>query len=467
MSPPVATLFFIIGILGLFLLNRDRNARTSKALWIPVAWLLIAGSRPVSVWLAGNWEPQLSNQYLEGSPLDRNVFIALLALGIITLLMRTRKVGSLLRGNWPLLVFLFYCALSVTWSDYPDVAFKRWIKFLGDFVMILVVVTDPDPLSAIKRFLARAGFVLLPASILLIKYYPSLGRGYSPWDGKQLFTGVGDNKNGLGVISLVLGLGALWHFLELYQNRRKNFRAKQLMAQGIVLLMALWLMWIANSMTSLSCFFMATALIAATKLRIVSLMPRAVHVLIAVMLIVSFSVLFLDIGGGVMETMGRDSTLTGRTEIWKVVLGMKGSPVLGTGFESFWLGKRLEKIWSLYWWHPNEAHDGYLEIFLNLGWIGVTLLALVLLTSYQKVIGAFRRDSITGRLMMVYFVVAVAYNFTESAIRPLSPVWITLILAMTAASSVPGRKDSTPTGNDDSVARPEPRLRELVGVGTS
>jgi O-antigen ligase len=301
----------------------------------------------------------------------------------------------------------------------------------------------------------------------LIKYYPSLGRGYSPWDGKQLFTGVGDNKNGLGVISLVLGLGALWHFLELYQNRRKNFRAKQLMAQGIVLLMALWLMWIANSMTSLSCFFMATALIAATKLRIVSLMPRAVHVLIAVMLIVSFSVLFLDIGGGVMETMGRDSTLTGRTEIWKVVLGMKGSPVLGTGFESFWLGKRLEKIWSLYWWHPNEAHDGYLEIFLNLGWIGVTLLALVLLTSYQKVIGAFRRDSITGRLMMVYFVVAVAYNFTESAIRPLSPVWITLILAMTAASSVPGRKDSTPTGNDDSVARPEPRLRELVGVGTS
>jgi O-antigen ligase len=417
--------------------------------------------------LGGDWEPQSSNQYLEGSPLDRNVFVVLLALGIITLLMRTRKVGALLRGNLPLVAFLLYCALSVTWSDYPDVAFKRWIKFLGDFVMILVVLTDADPLSAIKRFLARAGFVLLPASILLIKYYPNLGRGYSPWDGKQLFIGVGDNKNGLGVISLVLGLGALWHFLELYQHRKKNSRTKQLIAHGIVLLMALWLMWIANSMTSLSCFFMATGLIVATKLRIASLMPWAVHVLIAVMLIVSFSVLFLDIGGGVMETMGRDSTLTGRTEIWRVVLGMKGSPVLGTGFESFWLGKRLERVWSLYWWHPNEAHNGYLEIFLNLGWIGVTLLALVLFTSYQKVIGAFRRDSITGRLMMVYFVVALAYNFTESAIRPLSPVWITLLLAMTAASAVPGRENSTPTGNGDSVARPEPRVRQLVGVGTT
>jgi O-antigen ligase len=393
--------------------------------------------------------------------------MALLAFGIITLLLRTRKVGALLRRNWPLLVFLFYCALSVTWSDYPDVAFKRWIKFLGDFVMILVVMTDPDPLSAIKRFLARAGFVLLPASILLIKYYPSLGRGYSPWDGKQLFTGVSDNKNGLGVVSLILGLGALWHFLELYKNRKKNPRAKQLIAQGIMLLMALWLMWIADSMTSLSCFFMATGLMAATGLRIMARMPRAVHVLIAAMLIVSFSVLFLDMGGGVMQTMGRDPTLTGRTEIWKVVLGMRGNSVLGTGFESFWLGSRLKRIWSLYWWHPNEAHDGYLEIFLNLGWIGVILLVLVLFTSYRKVIDAFRRDSITGRLVMAYFVVALAYNFTESAIRSLSPVWITLLLAMTAASSAPGREVRTPIGNDEGVAGSEPQVGQLVGVDTS
>src|SRR5258707_14821161 len=112
MSPPIATLFFTIGVLGLFLLNRDRNARTSKALWIPVVRLLIAGTRPVSVWLAGNWEQRSSNQYLEGSPLDRNAFIVLLALGIITLLMRTRKIGWLLRGTWPLLVFRFTCAVS-------------------------------------------------------------------------------------------------------------------------------------------------------------------------------------------------------------------------------------------------------------------------------------------------------------------------------------------------------------------
>ena len=464
MSPQTASLVFAFGILGLFLLNRDRNAQTSKALWIPVVWMLIAGSRPVSVWLAGGGgdqsiaQYQSVSQYMEGSALDRNVFIVLMALGILVLVARAPKVGAILRANGALILYMFFCALSVTWSDYPGVAFKRWIKFLGDFTMILIVVTDRDSLSAIKRFLARTGFVLLPVSILLIKYYPNLGRGYSPWDGKQMFLGVGDNKNGLGVISLILGLGALWHFLALLQ-KKKTPRTKKMIAQGVVVLMALWLMWTADSMTSLSCFFMAGSLIAISRSRWVSGKPWAVHVLIATMLMVSISVLFLDMGGGVMQTMGRDSTLTGRTEIWSLVLKMRGNPILGTGFESFWLGERLRKIWDLYWWHPNEAHDGYLEIFLNLGWVGVTLLALVLVASYRKVITAFRRDPVIGRLSVAYYVVALAYNFTESAFKALSPVWITLLLAVIAGSLVGVRQNETLDGREGPIIGSEPQAQ--------
>jgi len=444
MSPQIATIFFISGILGLFMLNWDWKARTSKALWIPVVWLWIAGSRPVSVWWEGYWPQGSPDQYLEGSPLDRNVFIGLLALGVIVLVTRKRKVGTLLRANGAILLFLSYSAVSVTWSDYPEVAFKRWIKFLGDFVMILIVLTECDYLNAIKRVLARAGFVLLPLSVLLIKYYPSVGRGYGPWEGKQYFNGVGDNKNALGMISLILGLGSLWHFLQLYHRQMNSSKVKQLIAQGVLVTTSLWLMWVANSMTSLSCFFMAAGLMAATNLRTVERRPWVVHVLVAAILSVSLSVVFLDVGGDLLGTMGRDATLTGRTEIWSLVLGMKGNPVLGTGFESFWLGKRLEKIWSLYWWHPNEAHDGYIEIFLELGWIGVALFVIVLVTGYRKVIGAFRRDTGTGKLMLAYFVVAVAYDFTESAIKALNPVWITLLLAIMAAPNLSAPENPPP-----------------------
>ena len=76
----------------------------------------------------------------------------------------------------PILIFFPYCALSILWADYPLVAFKHWNKGIGDLVMVLVVLTDPEPAAAFKRLLSRLGFVLLPLSILFIKYYPSIGR---------------------------------------------------------------------------------------------------------------------------------------------------------------------------------------------------------------------------------------------------------------------------------------------------
>ena len=51
MTPGIATVVFAVGILGLFALDWDRNARTSKALWLPVVWVSLAGSRMVSQWL--------------------------------------------------------------------------------------------------------------------------------------------------------------------------------------------------------------------------------------------------------------------------------------------------------------------------------------------------------------------------------------------------------------------------------
>ena len=47
------------------------------------------------------------------------------------------------------------------------------------------------------------------------------------------------------------------------------------------------------------------------------------------------------------------------------------NPIFGTGFESFWLGKRLEQLQGIFFFFPNEAHNGYLEVYLNLGLMGL------------------------------------------------------------------------------------------------
>ena len=146
----------------------------------------------------------------------------------------------------------------------------------------------------------------------------------------------------------------------------------------------------------------------------------------------SISTLFLGWGGGALEAMGRNATLTGRTDIWKLVLGMSGNPLIGTGYESFWLGDRMWKIWNVYYFHLNEAHNGYIEIYLNLGWIGVALLALILATGYKNVLVALRDDPGLGALRLAFFSAGVIYSFTEAGFRMLTLIWMALLLAVTA-----------------------------------
>ena len=431
MSPQIAPGFYVLVILGLFWLDREKNSRTSPGLWVSVVWVSLACSRSVTEWLGMEAAPIDSvNQALEGSPIDRLVYAGLLAVGLIVLANRRRQVWALLRVNIPILVFLLYCAVSILWSDYPDVAFKRWTKALGDFVMVLVVLSDREPSAAVKRLLARTTYLLIPLSILFIKYYPNMGKEYDAWVNRTLYTGVTTNKNTLGAICLLFGLGAVWRLLVDYQARGSTGRTRRLIAHVVVLAMTLWLFWIADSMTSLSCFLLACPLVFAANLRAVVRRPALMHLLIAAVLSVSISALFFETG--LLQTIGRDPTLTDRTGLWASLLSMASHPWLGTGFESFWAGPRLDKLWSVYAWHPNEAHNGYIEIFLNLGWLGIFLVAVIIAVGYRTVITSFRRNRPTGSLMLGYFVAGLIYNCTEAAIfRILAPAWIFLLLAIT------------------------------------
>jgi exopolysaccharide production protein ExoQ len=453
MPPSIAAAIYVLGICFLFALNWDRKARTSKALWIAILWLLISGSRSVSQWLAvtgirGNSPAyNVMEEYYEGDPIDRPVYTAILVMGLAVLVKRSSKSGRFLRENAPILLFFAYCCVSAVWSDYSMIAFKRWLKATGDLVMVMVVLTDPNRPEAIKRFLSRATFLLIPLSVLFIKYYPDIGRGYRAFKWTPLYTGVTTNKNTLGIICLLLGLASLWRFFSACGERASRRRTCLLAAHGAILGMVAWLFWMADSMTSLSCFLLAGILMAAARLRITARNPALLHWLTAVVVAVPFSTLFLDIGGSALTEMGRDPTLTGRTGIWKLVLSLTGNPLLGVGFESFWLGWRLDRVWSIM---PGiqEAHNGYLEVFLNLGWIGIALMTVVMVKGYRNVAMLLRQDREFGSLMLAYFVVGIIYNFAEAGFRMTNPIWICFLLAAAAWPRIRPATQSKPLGQN-------------------
>jgi O-antigen ligase len=429
MSSYFATIAYISGILALFLLDRDRKQRVSIALWIPVIWLSIAGSRPLSAWLQPSSVAATAESYLEGSPTDRYFALILLAAAAAVLASRQRRLKSLLRTNWPLIAYVLYCGISCLWSDFSDVAFKRWVKFLTDLAMVLVVVTDRDPSSAVKKWLTRVGFLLLPLSVLFIKYYPDLGREYRSSDFSagvwvQSFTGVTTGKNTLGVVCLVLGLGAVWRLLEDAPEMKKFGRLRWICVHVIPLTIAMWLFWIAHSATSGACFLMGAGLIFVIGWTAVSRQRWLIHLLVGSILLITCSTLFLGIDTGLLQSIGRNSTLTGRTALWDLVLGMHTNPMIGTGFESFWLGARLETVWNVYWWHPNQAHNGYIELYLNLGWVGLALFFAVVLNAYRNAVSLVRVNPHQAALYATFLVSALVYNFTEAAFKTMNPMGI-------------------------------------------
>jgi len=436
MNPSFATCLLVAGIAGLFYLDRDCSARPSKSLWLPVLWLATNGSRPVSVWF-GIAPKDIPGQLPSSSSLDQLIASTLMGLGTIVLFRRPRDVRALLKGSWPIVLYFSFALISLVWSDFPTWGLKRWVRALGDVIMVLIVATEAHPAAALRHLFSRVGFVLLPVSVLLIKYYSELSQNFDEYGGRE-FTGVTTNKNMLGVLVFVLSLGALWQALWLLRAKAQRNRTRRLVAQCTLLAFGIYLLHTARSATSVASFALGAGLLLILTRPVFRVRPAAVHgFTLALLLAASLTVL---LGGKdeVVEALGRDSTLTGRTEIWSDVIQMARNPIGGSGFETFWLAPRVEEFYRIYGGISRtiEAHNGYIEVYLNLGFIGVGLVALIIGHGYHKTVTAFRGDSGVGALLVAYVVALVAYNIGEAGFRMMSLSWFFLLLSVVTASAV-------------------------------
>ena len=146
-------------------------------------WFFISGSRFVSQWLEIIGVHLGAASMEDGSPIDAVIFFGMIVAGLYVLKQRSVNFSEFARNNRWLTFFLVYCLVTIVWSDFPFVAFKRWIKVLGHPIMALVILTDPNPKEALQVLMKRSAYVLVLLSILFIKYYPQYGRGFDAWSG--------------------------------------------------------------------------------------------------------------------------------------------------------------------------------------------------------------------------------------------------------------------------------------------
>ena len=426
-----ATAAFVAAILWLQYLNWEKKEKTSKALWIPFFWLLLAGSRSFSAWFGQPAGVSQEERYLEGTPLDAAIFGVLILCGVLVLNRRFRQLAAFFRGNAALLLFFAYCAVSIAWSGFPQVALKHWIKMFGDLVMVPIVLTDLNPEAAIRRVLSNAALVLLPLSVLLILVFPELGSSLNLDDHTIYFHGVTTQKNEMGMNSLVFGLGTLWSLLRDWEERGRPGRRGRLFVQGVVLLTALWLLFKANSMTSFACLVLSSTIMVVAVQRWVGGRSSYIYSMVGGAIGLAVFAVLLDSSGVLLRLLGRNPTLTGRTEIWRAVLSFHTDPLIGTGFDSFWLGSRIRGVANqIGYGGINQAHNGYLELYINLGWIGLIFFAGMIASGYRSVVRSFLLNPRLGSLRLAFLCASVMYSLSEAGFRALIPIWFVCLLAI-------------------------------------
>jgi exopolysaccharide production protein ExoQ len=451
-------LAFVAFICWMLVTDLRRREGVSSATWLVLLWIVIFSSRPVSTWLqSGSMTMMGANSaesYLEGSPVDRLVFLGLELAGVLVLVQRGLPWGQVISRNGWLFAFYFFWLASILWSEIPFAAFKRLFKDFGTVVMALVLLTEKDPVEAVRAVFVRCAYLLIPVSVLFIRYYPELGRAYTGYSMNDLmYVGVATHKNTLGALLLGCGVFLVW---ELMRRKRDGTPAPARLEKleiGVVVLMLFWLLRVANSATALACTFLSIAIFLATEVGIVRRSLRYVEVIVLVLGGLWFALdSMLGITEMVVLSLGRDMTLTTRTVAWDMVLQMDLNPLLGAGFKSFWAGERMIRIWRQF---PGivQAHNGYIEVYLQGGLVALFLLTGMMWSGFRKI----KRQVVAGddfaRVRLTFWLIVLIYNFSEAAFTHLSMLWIVTLLVITDWPAI------APTQAPVAVAPPEFRRR--------
>jgi O-antigen ligase len=313
-------------------------------------------------------------------------------------------------------------------------------------LMAFLLLTEEDPRRALQSVFRRTFYVLVPFSLLLIKYFPQYGVLYSRWSGSQTWIGVTLQKNGLGRLCLCAAFFLVWTLVRRWRGRDVPADPRQTPMEAIVLVMTVWLLVGGvegqYSATAIAALAVGLALFATLLwLRERGIDPEPGTLTTGIALLILFGTATVFIGGSTLaaftSALGRDATLTGRTDVWAQLLPVVlQHPFGGSGFGSFWTPGARE------FYQISEGHSGYLDVLLDMGFVGLLLISVFLLFSCRDAQRELDGDPDWAILWICFLVMTVVHNITETSMNSLTSLLMAILLFLAVA--VPGNDGSSP-----------------------
>jgi O-antigen ligase len=349
------------------------------------------------------------------------VFAILVTLGLMA--PRFGTILALWRSHLHLSALVVLAIISVAWSQEPMMSIVGAIHLTINLCFAFYLGTA---LSAErqKQTVMMLGCIAIMLSIVLALWFPSVGIDHK--EGVEAWQGIAVQKNSCAVIMVYLFSPVLFLAKRggLHQVGRLLYAAGCLfvilMTQsrtGWIGLFALAVFWVAWRIT--------IAFASQDRAFIITVLT------VSSVAVVSLVVLYLP---ALLMAMGKDATLTGRTTLWNLVItvAMK-HPLLGCGYNAFWNSGQVDEqsIALFLGWTPNHAHNGFLDVWLQLGAAGLALVLWTIVRAFRDAAACMQsqdRDTVGWYLAIV--VITIITNLDERSIMyPNFLEWVMYIMA--------------------------------------
>ncbi len=293
-------------------------------------------------------------------------------------------IASITRNLW-MLALPILALLSTVWSNYPETTFRSSIQLILTVIAGIWLASCVKPRTVMQALTAALTCVLIGCLV-------HGGVGYDDPGGEFPLIGLFDSKNQLAATGVMTLLAAAALIID-----RAQPRFVRIGAVGSLAIAPIVVIEAKSAGALIFCFPALMALLGLWRLASWPKMGRLAVVtgtLISGAVILIVSAFLFDDFGGVLDALGKDSSLTGRAYLWEQANEyIAERPILGVGYQGFWQidNPRAQDLWFANHVAAGSGfnfHNLYYNTWVELGFFGVVLLIALLI-------------SITVRLLVV------------------------------------------------------------------
>lgn len=325
---------------------------------------------------------------------------------LVSIFPKRKNFYSIFMREKFLLIFIFWCTISVLWSDYSFTSFKRLFQIYTIITATSAFFLYYDSTQDIYKYLKIVLYPYLILSIISVAIIPgAFDPSFHTW------RALTPHKNVLGQVGVI---STIFCYM-FYQSEKLLFNKTIAL---FMLFIAVALTVGSFSSTSIILLFLISGFSLLFKLDLI-FKPLGIRHTLSALLLVLVIVLILALvltQPSVMlmftNLFGKDTSFSGRTDLWAYMMyEISKHPIVGAGYQGFWVVNNvsLSILYEEFIWLPNQSHNGYIDIWNEVGIIGLILFSLFLINYFYSVIKIEKKH-----IWKTFMIIAFISNWQES-----------------------------------------------------